>query len=131
MNIYAKVGDSFQQIGGECPDDHIEMKIPRPGEFYKATPTGDWEKDTVAEFKASRPEAVNNIKVTVDGLSFDGDEVSQTRMARAITASSSDTETTLWVLADDRRVTVTVSQLKQALKAAGQEHTRLWIPAQN
>ncbi|WP_419536179.1 DUF4376 domain-containing protein [Endozoicomonas sp.] len=131
MKIYAKVGESFQQIGGECPKNHIEMNTPRPGEFYKATPTGDWEKDIIAEFKASRPGAVNNIKVTIDGMTFDGDETSQTRMARAITASSSDTETTLWVLADDSKATVTIEQLKRALRAAGEEQTRLWIPAQN
>ncbi|WP_066014333.1 DUF4376 domain-containing protein [Endozoicomonas atrinae] len=131
MKIYAKVGDAFQQIGGECPDGCIEMTSPRPGDFYIATPSGEWVKDTEAEFKASRPDAVARIKVTIDGMTFDGDEISQTRMARAITASSSDTETTLWVMADDGKATVTIEQLKRALRAAGEEQTRLWIPAQN
>lgn len=128
MKTYAKLGESFQQIGGECPAGFIEMKTQRPDGFYKATKSGDWVKDGNAEFKASRPEAVARIKVTIDGLIFDGDETSQTRMSRVITASSNDAESIRWVLADNSVAAVTAGQLKRALKAAGQEQARLWIP---
>lgn len=43
--VYAKVGDSFQQFGGECPQDWIEMIGPRLGEGgsdFVAAPDGTW-----------------------------------------------------------------------------------------
>lgn len=77
---------------------------------------------------AERTALVEEIKVTVDGMVFDGDETSQTRMARAVIASASDAETTTWVLADNTPALVTASQLRQALKLAGTGQTTLWTP---
>ena len=82
----------------------------------------------VSDWKSSREIAVSQIKVTVDSLEFDGDEISQGRMARAVVASSSDAETTIWVLANNTPTSVTALQLRQALKLAGTEQTRLWTP---
>lgn len=131
MSIYAKIGESFQQIGGDCPDGFIEMKTKRPDGFYIATESGDWMEDLQAEhdqFRRQRAKAVANIKVEVDGLLFDGDEISQSRMARAVTISTSDTNTILWVLADNTPAQVTAAQLRKALRLAGEEQARLWIP---
>lgn len=80
----------------------------------------------IQEWKASRTLAVANIKVTVDDMEFDGDEASQTRMTRAITAMD-DTETISWVLADNTSVAVTKATLVKALKLAGEAQTALWI----
>lgn len=77
-------------------------------------------------FKASREEAVKNIKVEVDGMLFDGDETSQTRMSRAVQLMN-DTETTLWVLANNQPIQVTKAQLSEALRISAEEQTRLWI----
>ena len=77
-------------------------------------------------FKQSRDEAVENITVVVDSMTFDGDEVSQSRMARAV-ASSSPGETTQWKLHDNTIVTITHEQLKQALRLAGEAQTALWM----
>lgn len=77
--------------------------------------------------KSNRTEAVRGIVVVVDNMSFDGDEVSQDRMTRAVTASESMGESTQWVLADNSVATVTADQLKRALKLAGVEQTRLWM----
>lgn len=91
-------------------------------------PYTDEELQTKAiqEWKDSRTLAVSNIKVTVDDMEFDGDETSQTRMTRAITAMD-DTETISWVLADNTSVLVTKATLVKALKLAVEVQTALWI----
>ena len=45
--VYAKVGDSFQQIGGECPDGFIVMQSERPDAEYVAKEDGTWIKPTI------------------------------------------------------------------------------------
>lgn len=82
--------------------------------------------DARSAFKSSRLTAVESIKVTVGDKVFDGDETSQTRMARAIVAMS-DEETVLWVLADNTPVQVTKAELTEALRLAGEAQTQLWV----
>lgn len=77
-------------------------------------------------FKAQRQILVDNIKVTVGGRVFDGDEVSQTRMAQAAVVMT-DEETTKWVLANNDDVMVTKAELLEALRLAGAEQTRIWV----
>lgn len=79
--------------------------------------------------KAAREQAVARIKVTTgNGKTFDGDETSQTRMARAAVALQSAGQTeTVWVLADNTPATVTLAELAEALALAGAEQTRLWV----
>lgn len=78
------------------------------------------------QWKSERQAAVDAITVEVDGMVFDGDEVAQTRMARAVTAADHLSETTEWTLANNSAVTVTVQQLKTACRLAGEEQTRIW-----
>ena len=89
------------------------------------------EEVALKNAKEERAKAVAAITVEVDGMVFDGDEMAQARMARAITMFTSsglpaDT-TTSWVLADNTVAQVTVNQLTQALLLAGQKQTELWI----
>jgi len=78
-------------------------------------------------FKAERLNQVQNIKVTTtSGKEFDGNEEAQGRMARAILVLD-DIESTLWVLADNTPAEVTKTELKEALKLAGQAQTNIWI----
>lgn len=86
----------------------------------------DIDREARELFKQSRTEAVSQIVVEVDGLLFDGDEISQTRMARAI-VTMQDTDMCPWVLADNTAVMATKAQLVEALRKAGEEQTRLWI----
>lgn len=80
-------------------------------------------------FKAQRAEAVQNITVTTKaGNTFDGDEESQTRMARAILALP-DGATVLWVLADNSVIQADAGELREALALAGAEQSRLWTAA--
>ncbi|MBQ4844933.1 hypothetical protein [Pseudoalteromonas sp. MMG005] len=79
-----------------------------------------------ARFKAQRAIDVAAITVEVEGLVFDGDEMAQTRMARAAVVMD-DTESVSWVLADNSQTRVKKAQLVAACKAAGLEQTRLWM----
>ncbi len=92
------------------------------------------EKDSLALFlaKEERAQAVSNITVEVDGMVFDGNEASQSRMGRTIAAAVAlgldlETEKRTWVLADNSVVEVTIAQLAQVLKLAGDAQTALWI----
>ena len=86
--------------------------------------------------KADRAKTVSRIKVTVDGMEFDGDETAQTRMGRTIAAAVAlgvdiDTYTQTWVLADNTVAQPTIKQLAQALKLAGEAQTEAWtVPYQ-
>jgi len=83
------------------------------------------------QWKADRAEAVAAIKVTTQaGNTFDGDEVSQARMARAILGLQASTSPTVtWVLADNTVIEATATELQEALALAGAEQARLWVQA--
>lgn len=98
-------------------------KIPDP------TPEEIAERE-LEEAKAARADAVANIRVWVDGMEFDGDETSQERLSRTITAATATganmTDYTTWVLADNTVAQVTIEQLATALRKAGEKQTELW-----
>lgn len=75
--------------------------------------------------KAEREEFVSKIVVEVDGMPFDGDEVSQDRMARSIIALDLG-EKVQWVLADNTIKMVSRAQLREALRKAGMAQTAIW-----
>ena len=91
----------------------------------------------LAQAKMDRAEAVARITVTVDGMTFDGDEASQTRMGRTIAAAVAlgadlAEEKRTWVLADNSIAEVTIAQLAEALRLAGDAQTALWtVPYQD
>lgn len=91
------------------------------------------QAQALAQAKAERAEAVKTITVEVDGLIFDGDEDSQTRMARTITASQAlglpEDSTISWAMADtnaNKVEQVTIAQLSKALYLAGCKQSELW-----
>ena len=95
----------------------------------KATPAPTDEElaaQKLAQAKAERADAVSKIIVEVDGMTFDGDEESQQRVARSIIALE-DGETMPWVLYDNTIAEVTKEQLKQVLRLAGQKQSELWV----
>lgn len=80
------------------------------------------------QFKLNRTIAVSNITVTVNGKVFDGDETSQTRMARAIIGLQAASVNTInWTLADNTNVQVTLQELTEALILSGQRQAELWV----
>lgn len=91
------------------------------------------EAKALAEAKQERAEEVSKITVEVEGHIFDGDEDSQTRMARTITASQAlglpEDSTISWAMADtnaNKVEQVTIAQLSKALYLAGCKQTELW-----
>ena len=86
------------------------------------------ESMDAAAAKKARDAAVAKIKVTVNGKTFDGDETSQGRIARAVAAAESAGITTYqWKLADNSVAEVSLSELKQALALAFQTQSELWV----
>lgn len=81
-----------------------------------------------AQAKARRDEAVQAITVTTAaGNTFDGDETSQNRMARAIIAlRATDTPTVPWTLADNTVINASAAELTEALALAGAAQAALW-----
>lgn len=110
------------------------------GTFEPYVPPEPTEDELAAialeQAKAQRADAVSKITVEVDGMIFDGDETSQTRMGRTVAAAIAegvdlDTETRTWVLADNTVASVTVRQLTRALRLAGDAQTALWTVPYN
>jgi hypothetical protein len=86
-------------------------------------------EDARQAWKEQRTAAVAAIKVTTAaGNTFDGDETSQARMARAILGLQvSSSDTVPWVLADNSVISATAAELQEALALAGAEQARLWV----
>lgn len=81
------------------------------------------------QLKAEREAAVAAITVTTQaGNTFDGDEVSQTRMARAIIAlQATGTPSVNWVLTDNTVIDAPVAELVEALALSGAAQAALWV----
>lgn len=79
--------------------------------------------------KQARAAAVENIKVTTAaGNTFDGDEISQTRMSRAILVLSTGAAASVpWVLADNTVIQADAVELTEALALAGAAQAALWV----
>lgn len=85
---------------------------------------------TREELKAEREAAVAAITVTTAaGNTFDGDETSQGRMARAVIAlSAAPAGTTVnWVLHDNSVIQATAAELTEALALAGAAQAAIWV----
>lgn len=83
--------------------------------------------EAVSMLKIERRQAVKQIVVTItSGETLDGDEVSQSRMARAISALPDDTTTVSWTGANNDVYSLTKPQLQEALLLAGQAQTQIW-----
>lgn len=82
-----------------------------------------------AAAKIARDQAVAAIKVTTAaGNTFDGDETSQTRMARAIIAlQETGVPSVTWVLANNAPIQATASELSEALALAGAAQAAIWV----
>ena len=121
----------FQQEGvafGAPPYGKETEFWARLGVEYRQEPDPEpTPEELLAQAKRERAEKVNRIKVTVDGMTFDGDEVSQSRMARALTAAlTAGQASTTWVLADNTVATVTKEQLAEALTKSMMEMSKVW-----
>lgn len=100
-----------------------------------------WSEDEIAaanaekvsrhreDAKRLRQDYVNAIKVkTQSGNTFDGDETSQTRMARAIIAlQATSSKSVKWVLSDNSVIEATAAELSEALSLASAAQAARWL----
>lgn len=102
----------------ENEDGTINIEA-KPEEMVKAAALQDAKNQRVSD--------VLSIQVTtLAGNTFDGDEQSQGRMARAIVAME-ETDVIPWVLSDSSVKLVNQAELKEALKLSGQKMTEIWV----
>lgn len=115
-------GDRIRiEYGNGTIEEKLYWTPPPPPE-----PTADQLR---AVAKAARAQRVAAIKVTTAaGHTFDGDETSQGRMARAIIALGTGLAPSVsWVLADNTVIDATREELTEALVLAGQAQAALWV----
>ena len=114
--------EDFQSILAAWEAAHAIATAPPP----PPTPT-ELATQARSAAKAVRAAAVVAITVTVGSKLFDGDETSQTRMARAIIGMQAANAPTInWTLANNESMSVTIAELTEALILAGQEQAALW-----
>lgn len=83
------------------------------------------EEITKMYLKNNRQNIVENIEVTYNNVVYQGDEKSQDRMSRAIVGMDDD-DTIEWTAKDNSKVVLLRSDLKQILRLAGIEQTKVW-----
>ena len=76
-------------------------------------------------WKSERQNKVDNLEVIYNEVVYQGDELSQTRMARAVSVMD-DSETTQWVAKDNSIQTLNKADLSAILKEAGIKQTLIW-----
>lgn len=146
MHYSKSTGGFYDTVihGDNIPTDAVEITAEYHAELLQAQSTGKqitaddngypiaiehpvMPTDIYARWKAERMVKVEAIKVEVGGMTFDGDETSQTRMSRAIVAMQNAGVLIIdWTLADNSVVKVSAMTLSDALLLASTEQTRIW-----
>ena len=95
---------------------------------YPAVEKTEEDKYQIAlkNWKSDRQQAVDNIEVTYNGIIYQGDEESQSRMSRAILGLPDDVATIDWVAKDNMVYPLTRGDLVAILHDAGSQQTALW-----
>ena len=134
LNTDGTIQSANKQHEGFSPLSELETKEDGTYyQYYNIDGTPDVSKIAELEatqareaFKAQRQEAVDNLEVTYEGTIYQGDEVSQGRMSRAILALPDDTTTTLWIAKDNTPMQLTKVDLSSILRLSGEAQTALW-----
>ena len=125
-----KVIDFYNKgrILGEILDPVVSMTIVdgKNKLVFRKISDDEFKEGTYKFFKEVRDILVLTIEVTYNGNTYQGDEISQSRMSRAILSMTPE-DTIRWKTADNKEVVLTRSDLSEILRLAGQEQTRLWF----
>lgn len=114
--MITEIGDTLQSLGLTAEKPVPPEEVPPP-----LTP-----EQILAVKKAERAKIVSEIVVTTQaGNRFDGNEDAQNRMSRAINGAL-DGESMPWILADNSMAMVSKEELREALRLAGLEQSRVW-----
>ena len=122
----ADASEEFAAQQGWIISDVAHIGYLFDGENFTASPPPE---PTREQLKAERESAVAAIKVTTQaGNTFDGDEISQGRMARAIIAlQGTGAASVTWVLADNSVIEASAAELTEALALAGAAQAAIWV----
>ena len=85
----------------------------------------DFKSYNEQNYKTIRQNIVDNIEVIYNEIIYQGDEKSQDRMSRAIVGMD-DEDTIEWTAKDNSKVVLLRNDLKQILRLAGIEQTKVW-----
>ena len=105
--------------------NHIENEDGTITAVFRDLIEDDFKSYNEQNYKAIRQNLVDNIEVTYNDVVYQGDEKSQDRMSRAIVGMDDD-DTIEWTAKDNSKVTLLKSDLKQILRLAGIEQTKVW-----
>lgn len=83
-------------------------------------------KQTILQWKTNRQNEVDKIEVNYNGIIYQGDEVSQTRMARALSVMSDTDIFDGWVAKDNSLHSLTKADFIAILKTAGAKQSVIW-----
>lgn len=93
---------------------------------FRELTDNDFTEYSKENFKKIRDDLVSKIVISYNNNSFQGDELSQSRMSRSITGMTED-DTIRWKTSDNKEVVLTKTDLAEILRRAGQEQTRIWF----
>lgn len=126
VSPYTIYPDAYASRFVECPNDVVRGWL-FDGTTFAPPPVDPYAVRSAA--KIARALAVEAIQVTTAaGNTFDGDELSQGRMSRAIIALSTGLAPSVtWVLADNSTIEATAAELTEALVLAGMAQAAIWV----
>lgn len=118
IEVEEKVWQEAININANCYENgKFIVKDFRTNEEIKQAEYETWKQE--------RQNKVDNLEVTYNEVVYQGDELSQARVSRAI-AVMNDTETTQWVAKDNSIQILNKADLSAILKEAGTKQTKIW-----
>ena len=128
-HLYEEIADPQPPEGFTANPDHYFVTEQDDAPYVVWTRKSDEQivEIELAKAKQARAAAVEKIVITTTaGNTFDGDERSQDRMARAV-AVMDDADELPWVLADNSITTVSKAEIREALRLAGLATAAEWV----
>lgn len=115
--------------------EEAEIEESEKGGWYRVGTAPKYTDEELSEQKLQdaknqRWYDISAIEVEVDGMKFNGDELSQDRMVRFIIALGKG-EQVEWILADKTIATVTREHLREALRKSCLKQASLWANPYN
>jgi len=121
FGVVAKTRDNDGEVSNYYEYGQVEV----PMEYSEDKVLDTRYAAEVQLWKERRQDAVDSILVEFEGKTYQGDEVSQTRMSRAI-AAMDDTVTVPWVAMDNTVVMLSKASLQTILAQAGIQQSAAW-----
>lgn len=121
------INNGYIMLDIENPiSSHIENEDGTVTTVFRELIEDDFKSYNKQNYKIMRQNIVDNIEVTYKGIVYQGDEVSQSRLSRAITGLPDD-GSIQWKAKDNSINELTKADLKEILFLAGQKQTEIWF----